>query len=783
MRSRLLAVFVVLAFVLSTVPVRAARPLLDQHQWDRYFALFARDEYQPWQPVQVRLDTYSGAPVDLALYAIDPADVLIANGATVKERPIDLTHKQPIARWRFMPPEGYRYTSNQVTVPVNGREGFYVLEARRGDAAQQVWLNVSSAGLIAKSGPDGLFFYAADLRSGRPLSHMRLTFVVNGHFDTHYTDPRGIYRWTSRAHPIFVLGEWGQSLPFLSLLPQAPDPRSALVVRLDRDDARAGESVRVAGFARVRKNGEMVPAGGEVQIRLAGPSRAAEASTRAPLDSNGAFSTELTLPRTMSAGNYSVLATALGTSGSAPLHVLPSNDGVSIAIEAPDAPAQTAAVPVALSIQRFGQDDAGASVKVDVIRVPHVLPPGYQANPDDAWGAATVYAHTLRTDAHGRAGFTIEAPTDGLPSTYVIRARSGTATAESIVVASAPEALQIVPERIRVSAGSPIRLQLHGFRVSDGAPTPDRDVRVTLSHGVSTQMQTVRLDRNGDATLAFRSPFLGGNLIVAQTGSAMDAVGVVSAPQDLALAPAASSSSEISLDARREGDALGVEAGLNGAVGSALLTLETGRVLDAQVVDVRDGRAYGKLSLHGVTDNAAVGVTFVKDGTLVWRDTASPVAGRLQVHVDAVRARAPGAPTELHIHLGSTVAATAVVRVADEVGAPGSSFSDAVALLATSTVTTQNTAPQDSVWHAWVTPAGSNVGDLFALQRTQIASRREGTAPPPMRVYAWEVVRGTGGGLTATVNAPGTRGRYALSVLVISADGRVGTAATNLEVQ
>ena len=783
MKPRLFAAAAALLLALSSAaPARAARPLLDQHQWDRYFALFARNEYLPWQPVQVRLDTYSGAPVDMAVYDVDPADALIAKGATVKERPIDLSHAHLVANWRFTPPAGYRYTSNLVTVPLGGREGFFVVEARRGDASQQVWVDVASAGMIAKSGPDGLFIYAADLRTGRPLSHMRLTFVANGRFDVHYTDLNGVYRWTAKTRPIFLLGEWGKSIPFLSLLPQAPDPRSALVVRVDRDTVRSGDTVRVAGFARVRKGEEMVPARGEVAVRVVGDGRT-EAATHAELDENGAFSAQMPLPRGLAAGEYAVLATAAGTSGSAPLTVVPQSDGIAISIDAPDAPAPASAVPVALLVQRDGHELADAEVKVRVLRVPHALPPGFHRDLPGLWGTSTVYAQTLRTDADGRVSFTLQPPTDGLPSTYVVRAYAGNASAESEVVASAPDALEIRPERMRVAEGSAIRLLIRGFRVGDGWPTAGVAVRVTLSHGVSTQQQTVRLDRTGEATVTFDKPFLGGNLIVAKSGETMDAVGVVSAPQDLALSAAATSSAEIALKAEREGEALRVDADLPGAAGAALLTLQTGGVVSAMVTAVRAGRASAKLSLRGVSDNATVGAAFVKDGALVWRDVASPIAGRLRVRVETPKAVMPGALAELHISVGSTAPATAVVRVADAVGSPGSSFSDAVALAPSAAVTTQNTAPEDSVWHAWVTPAGSNVGDLFALQRTQVAARTEPVQPTPTRVYAWDLVRGGRGSLTAVVAAPKVRGRYALSVLVISADGRVGTAAASLEVQ
>jgi hypothetical protein len=75
-----------LAFA-AAAPARAARPLLDSGKWDQYFALFARDTQVPWKKITVRLDTYSGAPVDFAAYSVDPYDVLVA-GSSAKPRAI-----------------------------------------------------------------------------------------------------------------------------------------------------------------------------------------------------------------------------------------------------------------------------------------------------------------------------------------------------------------------------------------------------------------------------------------------------------------------------------------------------------------------------------------------------------------------------------------------------------------------------------------------------------------------------------------------------------------------
>ena len=70
-------------------------------------------------------------------------------------------------RWRFTPPPGLTFASNDVPVPLLNREGFFVVEARRGTAVQQVWLNLSRVGLLTKESPAGSIVYGADLGTGR----------------------------------------------------------------------------------------------------------------------------------------------------------------------------------------------------------------------------------------------------------------------------------------------------------------------------------------------------------------------------------------------------------------------------------------------------------------------------------------------------------------------------------------------------------------------------------------------------------------------------------------
>ena len=117
-------------------------------------------------------------------------------------------------RWRFTPPPGQTFASNDVEVPLLNREGFFLIEARRGTAVQQVWLNLSRVGMITKESPGGSIIYGADLGTGRALRGMRLTYLVGTHFAYDLTDSHGISRVP--AHAVFALAEWGKSHAFVS---------------------------------------------------------------------------------------------------------------------------------------------------------------------------------------------------------------------------------------------------------------------------------------------------------------------------------------------------------------------------------------------------------------------------------------------------------------------------------------------------------------------------------------------------------------------------------------
>ena len=166
MPTRRFILALVLAFIAFAAPAGAARPIVDLHSLDAYFALFASDSNVPWKPTTVRLDTYSGAPVAFAVYQVDPADVITA-GSNERNRAIDTRGRRPIAAFTYTPPGAYQFESNEVTLPLGSREGFFVVEARRGNVGEQVWINRTRVGLVTKETPGELALFGVDLGTGR----------------------------------------------------------------------------------------------------------------------------------------------------------------------------------------------------------------------------------------------------------------------------------------------------------------------------------------------------------------------------------------------------------------------------------------------------------------------------------------------------------------------------------------------------------------------------------------------------------------------------------------
>ncbi|HET9030986.1 MAG TPA: hypothetical protein VFN49_12505 [Candidatus Aquilonibacter sp.] len=773
------------ALLVAVSPADAARQIVDLHKLDAYFALFASDSNVPWKSTVVRLDTYSSAPVDFAVYAVHPGDVLTAGGNS-RPRAIDTRGRKPVATFTYRPPGGYQFQSNQVNVPLGSRQGFFVVEARRGNVGEQVWINRTRVGLVTKETPGELLVYGADLGTGRALANMRVQFVVNGAFVNRKTDAHGIVRWNRSPRPIFALAQWGDSYAFTSLLPQAPLPATIVGVRTDTAVVHAGDSVRVVGFARTRSGSEMKAAAGTamVTMRLGG---ALVAQSHVPLDSAGAFSASLPVPATAAAGDYAVLAQVDGGVGGATVHVDANANGLSLGIANGCENACDPSAPVPIEITSSRGD---TPVHVIVVRSPHIYV-GF--TPDTTpWATSKWLDRTVRTDGNGRATVMIPAPTDGLSSTYGVRVEASGATAVTrILVPTARVAVRLQLDREQQTLGTPITFDLYANEIATGKPASGARVYVTLSHGPSTQAQTVTLDADGHARGTFSSPVLGMNLLMAKVdtphGTAIDAGQVDVVPQaSNDSGSSGSSDAHVSLDKGiyRAGDEARVNATLGGSTGDALVTLESALGSQAVVVPVRGGHAEASFHVSDALGDLRVGAAFVRDGAIEW--TSTPLAldapGRPQFVPLAMHGSdfAPGASTTVSLRDTRDVPGTVIVRVSR--GAPSGSalFDSAPALMAVGIAATEVSAPAGRTWHPWVDSTGQHAQVLGFVRRTQ----------PPQdltieeadtQVVSWNVVRDDGQPLA--LQLPQARGRYTISILKLTDDGRVIASSSSVVVR
>jgi hypothetical protein len=775
----------VLLLTTCIVPVRAERPIVDLHRLDAYFALFAADSNVPWKPTTVRLDTYSSAPVQISVYAVDPADVVTA-GSNARARAISTRGRSAVASFTFTPPGGYQFGSNEVDVRLGSREGFFVVEARRGNVGEQVWINRTRVGLVSKETPGELAIYGTDLGTGRALARMRVQFVVNQRFAALTTDAHGIVRWTRSPRPVFALAQWGGSYAFLSLRPQAPLPATIVGVRTDSAVVHAGDTVRVAGFARSRAGSVLRATGGgtTVSMRLGGT---LVGERRVPLDRAGAFETSFVVPAKAVAGDYAVLAQAGGGIGGATVHVDADADGLSLDVAAkcggPCDPRDD--VPLVVRSSR-----GGALVHLTVVRSPHVYV-GYV--PEATPWATTVWLDTsVRTGADGTATVAIPRPNDELASTYGVHVESNGATADTrIVVPTAGAAIRLKLDRDEQTLGTPIGFDVYANAVGTGKPLAGAVVTAQLVHGASVAQQQLVLDGDGHARGSFSSPQLGTNLVFARvdaSGRATDAAAVqVDAAASAAAADGGSADVHVTLGKAvySGGQDVAVDAFAPGAQGDAFLTLESVLGTAASVVSTSGGRAAAHFRAADAVGDLRVGAAFVRDGAIEWTtvplDLEAP--GRAQtasLALDLSATFAPGETANVALRGVPAGLGTLVVRLSRGEPSGSALFDSAPTLLAIGSASTQTSASSATTWHPWVDSTGDHAQVLGFVRRTQ-PPRQISLAQAETHTVSWSVTRADGA--TFPVQMPAPSGRYTLSVLRISDDGSVSAGSSDVVVR
>jgi hypothetical protein len=781
MFQRVAALTLILAF--AGIPALAERPIVDLHRLDAYFALFASDSNVPWKSTTVRLDTYSSAPVQFSIYQVDPADVITA-GSNERPRAIDTRGRRATASFSFTPPGGYQFQSNEVDVQLGSREGFFVVEARRGNVGEQVWINRTRAGLLSKETPNELVLYGTDLGTGRALAKMRVQLLVNSTFQTVATDDRGIVRWNRSPRPVFALAQWGDSYAFLSLLPQAPLPATIVGIRSDSAVVHAGEVVRLAGFARTRQGGVLRATSGTATVSLRlGASLAGQQTV--PLDAAGAFSASIPIPADAAAGDYAALAQVDGGVGGATVHVDANAGGLSLQVIPQCASCDAHAdVPLLVKSSR-----GGAVVHVTVVRSPHVYV-GYVPTAIP-WATTTWVDQTIRTGDDGSATIAIPHPNDELGSTYGVRVDSGGATADTrFVVPASRAAIRVQLDRDEQMLGTPVGFDVYANDIASGKPLSGAQITAQLVHGNSVAEQQLTLDAAGHARGTFGSPPLGTNLIFARVesgGLALDAAQVqIDVQAGSTTAESGSANVHIALDKTtyHGGDTVSIDASAPGSTGDALITLESALGATTEVTPTSSGRATARMHAVDATGELRVGASFVRDGAIEW--TTVPLGldgpGRPVIRPLALERSdfAPNESANVSFRDATAGGSTMVVRISR--GAPSGSalFDTAPGLLAIGLAATQTSAPDGVTWHPWVDSTGDHAQVLGFVRRSQ-PPQEVSLAEAATQDISWSVQRAAAG--IAAVQMPAQSGQYTLSVLEISDDGRVSAASAGITVR
>jgi len=709
---------------------------------------------------------------------------VLTAGSNARPRAVATARRHPVARFNFTPPGGYQFQSNEIDVPLGTREGFFVVEARRGNVGEQVWINRTRVGLLAKETPGSLLLWGVDLGTGMPLARMRVQFVAGNAFTTLTTDGDGLVRWNRSPRPVFALAQWGKSYAFLSPLPQAPFPSAIVGVRTESAVVHAGGTVRVAGFARTRVRGVLRASTGTAIVSIRSGAHSI-AQHQVPLDAAGAFSTSFTVPPSSPAGDYTVLAQAAGGIGGATVHVDGNAGDLSLEVAADCNGSCEPGNDLPLRVHASRGD---VVVALTVVRSPHV----YVGDPPDgtAWATSRWYETSVRTDAGGNAVVNVPHPNDDLPSTYGVHVEANGATADTrVVVATARAAVRLTVDRPEQSLGTPLGFSVDATRL-DGSPLSGATAYVRLEHGPSVQQQQIVLDRDGHARGSFTAPPLGTDMIFAGVddgGRAVDAAQVQIDPQ--ASAPdvdGASPNVHIALDRSiyRTGDDIAVHARVSGAQGVALITSESALGIDARIARTSAGDATAHLRASDAAGELRIGAAFVRDGVIAWSSVPLSLEAPGRPHVAPVaisgESFAPG--QAVRIGLGSTAAGpgTFVVRISKGTSSGSALFGSALALLAIGVTTTQNSSPESTTWHPWVDSTGNHAQILGFVRRSQ---------PPPDVALAqadtgavtWSVAHGGNGGVGIAM--PQASGRYTVSVLEIADDGSVSAGSATIAVR
>ncbi|HJP83930.1 MAG TPA: alpha-2-macroglobulin family protein [Fimbriimonadaceae bacterium] len=200
-------------------------------------------------------------------------------------------------------------------------EGFYWVRCRAKNVDRGTYVNVSTIGMVTKSGEKDTMCYVADLQSGQPISDAAIGLATDqGLKQVGITSPSGTVHVgrTAGEHQLLVAKK-GESVALVDYYSRSGDNQAGsgrVFLYSDRPIYRPGDTIEFKGIARVLSGVDFaVPRQGKVKVEVKDPDENLIKSFDLNVSNRGTFNGSFATNREAKPGNYRLTTTGPGGEG------------------------------------------------------------------------------------------------------------------------------------------------------------------------------------------------------------------------------------------------------------------------------------------------------------------------------------------------------------------------------------------------------------------------------------------------------------------------------------
>ena len=229
-----------------------------------------------------------------------------------------LNNSQLILRWRQEVPSHFYYERENVPINSLGK-GVYLVEATNGELRAYTIVIVSELGIITKMAPGQVLTFAADRRTGAPVSGADVRIWSDKKEQSQLrTDANGFAEASlaqGQYQDVRIVAVHGDDVailtPYSWNLSSNPAEDISGYIYTDRPIYRPTHTVHFKVILRTHSgDAYQLPANKPVQVEIQDPSGKSVLQTKLPLSSFGSVHGEFTLPGNAALGYYSIFVTA-----------------------------------------------------------------------------------------------------------------------------------------------------------------------------------------------------------------------------------------------------------------------------------------------------------------------------------------------------------------------------------------------------------------------------------------------------------------------------------------